>query len=775
VYGLVTAIASEIPELDPRNQIDLEQDGYIYASDGKTVLAVLRGRESRVVVESEEIAPAVKQAIVAVEDRRFWEHRGVDLRGIARAVVADIREKEFVQGGSTITQQFVKNTYTKHDRTISRKLKEAALAWQLEREWSKDRVLTAYLNTVYFGNGAYGVQMAARVYFGKKAADLTLAEAALLAGIPASPTGYDPATHRQAARARRTTVLRLMLEQGLITEADFRKADRARLPKPATIRLPGIRGPSQHFVEYVKQQLVSRYGSGKVFGGGLRVTTSIDLELQKRAREAVEEWLGDREGPSAALVAVDPRDGRVLAMYGGSSFRESQFNLAVQGERQSGSAFKPFVLATALSQGISPETTFESTPTTIDLGDRIWSVANYENSYLGTVDVETATTYSDNAVYAQLTTVVGPRNVRRVAHALGIESPLDDYLAIGLGAEEVNPLEMARAFATFANGGARVDGRILGNRPRAVISVRDGESVDNNTPVAKPILEPTHNAILTSMLENVVEEGTGVRAQLDDGRPVAGKTGTTENYGDAWFMGYTPQLAVAVWVGYPNRIVPMTTHFDGEPVAGGTYPALIWKTFVTNALRHMKEPPADFPPPQYQAAEPVRVAYRGGEWLRDNGQCRIVREILYVVGYAPEKQADCKPDEVDVPQVVGATLAEARAQLAAAPLSAEVITRPAKPGERLGVVVDQYPKAGAPLSSSDTVRLVLPKPTEGVVPRVVGLEVERAQAILARHGLEPVVVESVADTGATIVVAQKPRGGAAASSDLPVTLRVGRG
>jgi penicillin-binding protein 1A len=774
VYGLVTAIASEIPELDPRHQADLEQDGYIYASDGKTILAVLRGSESRIVLDSEEIAPVVKQAIVAVEDRRFWEHRGVDMRGIARAIVADIREKELVQGGSTITQQFVKNTYTKHDRTVSRKLKEAALAWQLERQWSKDRVLTAYLNTVYFGNGAYGVQMAARVYFGKNAKDLTLPEAALLAGIPASPTGYDPATHRAAARDRRTTVLRLMLEQGLITEAAFRKADRARLPKPETIRMPGVRRPGQHFVEYVKQQLVSRYGSGKVFGGGLRVTTSIDLELQKRAREAVEKWLGDQEGPSAALVAIDPRDGRVLAMYGGTKFRESQFNLAVQGERQSGSAFKPFVLAAALSLGISPETSFESKPTTINLGDRVWSVANYENSYLGEIDLQTATTFSDNAVYAQLTALVGPKNVRRVAHALGIESPLDDYLAIGLGVEEVNALEMARAFATFANGGARVDGRVLGDRPRAVMRVVDGESVDHNAPVVKPILEPAQNAILTSMLEDVVQEGTGVRAQLDDGRPVAGKTGTTENYGDAWFVGYTPQLAVAVWVGYPNKLVPMVTDFHGEPVAGGTYPALIWKTFVKNALRHMKEPPAAFPPPEYQAAAPVRVAYRGGEWLLDNGYCRTVREIVYVVGYAPEEEADCKPNEVDVPHVVGTTVAEARAQLAAMPLSAEVITRPAKPGERPDVVVDQYPKGGGTLSSWDTVRLVLPKPTEGVVPRVVGLEVERAEAVLTRRGLDA-VVDSVADAGASVVVAQTPRAGAAASPDVPVRLRVGRG
>ncbi len=772
VYGLVTAIASEIPELDPRNQASLEEDGYIYASDGKTVLAVLRGRESRIVVESGDIAPVVKQAIVAVEDRRFWAHRGVDLRGIGRAVWADIREKELVQGGSTITQQFVKNTYTKNDRTISRKLKEAALAWQLERRWSKDRILTAYLNTVYFGNGAYGVEVASRIYFRKNAADLTLAEAALLAGIPVNPTAYDPVTHRRAARARRATVLRLMLDQGLITQADFRKANRTRLPKLDEVRLPGARGPGRHFVEYVKQQLVSRYGSGKVFGGGLRVTTTIDLELQKQAREAVEKWLGDRGAPSAALVALDPHDGRVLAMYGGARFRESQFNLAVQGERQAGSAFKPFVLAAALGLGISPETTFDSEPTVVNLGNRYWTVANYENAYLGTVDVETATTYSDNAVYAQLTSVVGPKNVRRVAHALGIESPLQDYLAIGLGAEEVNPLEMARAFATLANGGARVDGRVLGNRPRAVLKVVDGSRVDANAPVERPILEPNHAATVTSMLENVVRQGTGRLAQLDDGRPVAGKTGTTENYGDAWFVGYTPQLAVAVWVGYPNKVVPMETHFDGEPVAGGTYPALIWKTFTEDALAHLKEPPMDFPPPTVQLAEPVRVAYRGGRWLRDNGNCRITREIMYVSGFAPEKQAECKPNEVEVPRVVGAPLEKARARLAAMPLAAEVLTRPAEPGERLGVVVDQYPKAGT-LSSWDTVRIVTPKATDGIVPRVVGLEVERARSILASRGLVP-VVETLAEDGASVVLAQDPRPGVAASPELVVKLRVGR-
>ncbi|HYM64467.1 MAG TPA: transglycosylase domain-containing protein, partial [Gaiellaceae bacterium] len=503
-YGLVTAIAGEIPKLDPANQAaNLTQDGYVYASDGKTILAVLRGEESRVIVTSDQIAPVAKQAIVAVEDRRYWEHRGVDVRGIARAVWSDLRHKEVVQGGSTITQQFVKNTVTENDRTISRKLKEAALAWQLERRWSKDRILTAYLNTIFFGNGAYGIQMAARVYFDKPARDLALAEAALLAGIPANPSAYDPVTNPATARARRDTVLGLMRTQGLVTRADYEQALEVPLPRPEDVRLPGAQRPAQYFAEYVKQQLIPYYGSGKVFGGGLRVQTSIDLELQNLARDAIGKWLPDPKGPAAALVAIDPRDGRVLAMVGGNSYRKSQFNLAVQGERQSGSSFKPFVLAAALAQGISPVTSFTSRPTLINLGDKLWSVHNYEGSYLGTIDLTKATVFSDNSVYAQLTAQVGPRNVARMAHALGINSRLNDYFGIGLGIEAVNPLEMARAFSTFANNGARVDGHLLGNVPRAVLWVGEDckgrtvqlsedqcKRISENTPTGKQVLDP---------------------------------------------------------------------------------------------------------------------------------------------------------------------------------------------------------------------------------------------------------------------------------------------
>jgi penicillin-binding protein 1A len=770
-YGLVSAIASDLGELEPGKGKRPQQLGYIYASDGKTVLAVLRGDETRVVVPSDRIAPVMKQAIVAVEDRRFWEHEGVDARGVLRAVWADVRNKEFVQGGSTITQQLVKNAYTQNERTISRKLKEAALAWQLEQRWSKDRILTAYLNTIYFGNGAYGIEMAARVYFHKHAGELELHEAALLAGLPASPGAYDPVTNARRALIRRQTVLRLMLEQELITRADFLAASNERLPRPKTIGLPNIGRRSSYFAEYVKQQLVPYYGSGKVFGGGLRITTSIDAKIQELARQAIDKTFTDPKGPAAALVAIDPRDGRVLAMVGGRNFHKSQFNLAVQGERQSGSAFKPFVLAAALAQGISPDTIFTSKPTLINLGDKLWSISNYEGSYLGPIDLREATTHSDNAVYAQLTAQVGPQNVRRTARALGITSPLDAYFAIGLGVEAVNPLEMARAFSTFANGGARVDGTVLGNRPRAVLSVRDGGVVDRNDPVARQILDSNDAALLTSMLQNVVEDGTGRRAALAD-RPVAGKTGTTENYGDAWFVGYTPQLAAAVWVGYPNKLRPMLTEFEGEPVAGGTFPAEIWKAFMTKALRSMNEPPAYFPLPEPRSAAPYQVVFRQNHWMLDNGNCRDVHQILYVTGFEPKERAPCKPNEVDVPRVVGAPLDQAEARLLSMPLTPEVIYRPAKPAERLGIVVDQIPRRGT-LSSWDTVRVVLARPTRGRIPDLIGLPLAKAQAKLARLELIP-VIEGVAGGDPGVVLAQFPGPRRAAAPGMQIRLVVGR-
>jgi penicillin-binding protein 1A len=771
--GLVTAIAGEIPSLDP-SRIHNQTDGFIYANNGR-VLSVLRGSQSRILLRSDQISPLMKQAIVAIEDKRFYEHRGVDVRGIMRALWADMRGGGAVQGGSTITQQFVKNTYTNNQRSIARKLREAALAWQLEQRWSKDRILTAYLNTIYFGNGAYGVEQAAQTYFhhGAGPGKLTLWEAALLAGIPEDPAAFDPATNQKAARARRNLVLKEMFDQGDISRAVYANATRRPMPSPQSIRLPGDQGPAQYFANYVKQQLVDRYGSGRVFGGGLKVYTTIDLKLQKMARNSIGHWLTSPTGPTAALVSIDPRDGRVLAMFGGNNFRKSQFNLAVQGERQAGSSFKPFVLATALKEGVAPSTTFVSKPVTINAGGRLWEVHNYEDEYLGSITIQQATAYSDNAVFAQLTKLVGPQNIANTAKSLGIKSRLQPYFSIGLGAQGVNPLEMARAFSAFANGGKRIDGRRFGNEPRVITKVANekGRPIDDNT--ARPVqtLSEENAALVTSLLQNVIKYGTGKAAALAGGRSAAGKTGTTENYGDAWFVGYTPQLVTAVWVGYPNDVRSMSYQFHGKPVAGGTFPALIWKSFMENALPYLHDAPESFAPASIPYASPKNVTYREGRLQLDNGYCRDTESIEYFGDSGPTHTANCLPNEVDVPNVVGEPVGKAKTVLAGQPLAATVVYRPAQPRQRVGVVVKQFPAGGRHLSSGDRVTIVLSKALAGVVPNVVGMTVDRAKARLKHLKLEVTISPGDAP-GSARIVAQSPRAGRASAPGMGLTLAV---
>jgi penicillin-binding protein 1A len=775
-FGLLQAVASEIPALDPERQPSFERNGYIYASDGKTVLAVLRGSESRVLVRYDEISPWMKHAVVAIEDRRFWDHNGIDLRGIARAALADVQQKQVVQGGSTIVQQFVKNAYLKDERSFARKVREAALAWQLSQHWSKPRILAAYLNTIYFANGAYGVQQAAKVYFGKDATGLTLPEAALLAGIPADPSSYDPVARPEAARARRTTVLQAMLEQGAITPSEFRAADRAPLPDPDEVRLPGTQGPAPYFTSYVKQQLIGskKFGPRKVFGGGFRIRTTIDLGLQEVARKSLWSILPDPAGPSAALVALDPATGNVLAMVGGRNYSQSQFNLAAQSRRQPGSAFKPFVLAAALEEGISPATHFVSKRVPIQLGDRVWMPSNYDHTYLGDISLVDATVHSDNTVYAQLTQLVGPRAVARTARRLGVASRLNAYFAIGLGAQAVNPLELARAYSAFANGGYRIDTTTFGNRPRVIDEVQkpSGDFVLRNDQVSRQVLEPRSAAWVNTILQEVLRSGTGTRAALT-GWPAAGKTGTTENYGDAWFVGYTPQLVTAVWVGYPTELRPMLTEFGGEPVAGSTLPALIWKRFMAGALRYLDKEPAGFasPPSEHQSAQ--WVVQRDGAIQRDNGVCDSRRSVVYFAGYGPTRTAGCKPNEVEVPRVIGQSLERARERLELTPLTAKLVYKPAASGQAVGVVLDQRPRRGR-LSSYDEVVLVLAKPEHGVVPELSGATLRKAREELRKVGLRAEVV-AFTDGPPGRVVSQTPRSGVAAAPGMAVRLVVARG
>jgi penicillin-binding protein 1A len=727
----------------------------------------------------------MKHAIVAVEDKRFYEHRGIDLRGMARALWTDIASHGTVQGGSTITQQFVKNAYLTSQKTIGRKLFEAALAWQLEQRWSKDRILTAYLNTVYFGNGAYGVEQASRIYFHHPAAQMRPSEAALLAGIPEDPSLWDPVAHPKAAKARRNLVLRQLYQQGYITLSQYGDGKDDPMPDPTKVSLPSTQGQAApYFANYVKDQLVKQYGPRRTLGGGLRVRTTLDVDLQKAAREAIASVLpgavrSPSQGPTAAMVVLDAQSGSVLAMVGGANYHRSQFNLATQGERQPGSSFKPFVLATALKEGIAPSSIFTSSKqVTINAGGRLWQVNNYEGEALGPIDLSKAIAYSDNSVFSQLTALVGPRQVRDTATELGIPN-LKGYFAIGLGAEPATPLQMARAYTSFANGGARIDGSIFGNVPRTVDCLTDarGVCVEPNRPVTgKQVLTNTQADTINQLLQGVVQYGTGKAAAIP-GWQIAGKTGTTENYGDAWFVGYTPpavgadgkthQLVTAVWVGYPNNLVPMLTEFHGQPVAGGTFPALIWKSFMTKAIavEHLTPQSFAYPPSQY--AGPVRVVNRGGLLMRDNGVCKNSYVVEFYGGTGPSRVATCKPNEVEIPDVVGYTIARAKTQLDRQPLTPMVIYRPAKPGERLGVVVGELPREGT-ASAYDKITIVLPKSLHGAVPKVVGLALGRAQAKLA--GLKLDVQVKGGSTGK--VAAQSLRPGTAAAPGLKLMLTV---
>ena len=575
--------------------------------------------------------------------------------------------------------------------------------------------------------------------------------------------------HPQAARARRLLVLEAMVDEGKITRQQLVDADREPLPLPEDVRLPGTEGPAQYFVNYVKQQLIDEYGAARVFGGGLEVHTTIDLELQQAARDAIRKTLTDPDGPSAALVALDPRnrggqgDGRRLQLP----------QEPVQPRRPERAPARLRLQAVRARDGAAPgdlarrpASTRSRRRSTSATGTG--SPKNYDDVYYGSIDLERATIESDNAVYAQLTQLVGSRKVAETAKAMGIQSRLQGFYSIGLGTESVNPLELARAYGVLANDGKRIDGAVLGNQPRVIETISDGDRELRNRPVGKPALTPADARTMNAILQKVVSQGTGVRAQLPD-RPVAGKTGTTENYGDAWFVGYTPQLVVAVWVGYPKTLQPMLTEFDGEAVTGGSFPAEIWKAFAATALAG--EEPAYFAAPPYRGGEPKLVVRRGDRLMLDNGICDVRKEVVYFTGRGPQSLANCRVNEVEVPNVVGQSLAAAESSLTAQPLTAEVVYKPAEPLQRAGVVVDQRPRRGF-AASFDKVILVVTKPLQGVIPNVVGKSLDEARVKLARLELKPDV--SYVEGTSEAVVAQKPKPGLAAAPGVRVELVVAR-
>jgi penicillin-binding protein 1A len=618
VFGMFVAVASDLPSLTRFSQFKNAQSSEMLDDLGHPIGVI--SEQNRVIVTPAQIPPIVKDAVISIEDKRFRTNSGVDIRGIARAFVQDVLHKGTVQGASTIEQQFIKNALAAQShRTILEKLRETALAYQLSHKWSKEKIIAAYLNTIYFGNGAYGIESAAQTYFGSQpkhlgcgtpahelcVQELEPAEAALLAGIIQSPTDYNPAVSPLEAKTRRDVVLAQMFQQGYISRGVYEESVKQALPTAKEIQTPQqplVEGVDVgYFTSWVQQQVIERYGAARVYNGGLRIKTTLDLGMQRAAEQAVSGYLPGPEGPTAALVAIENSTGEVRAMVGGRDYDQTPFNLATEGERQPGSSFKAFDLAAALEDGISPGSEWPSREKTFFVhgsdGTEKFVVHNDEGAYTGENSLTNATAYSDNSIYAEVGLKVGTHRIADLAHRMGITTPLSTNAAMTIGGLHVGvtPLDMAHAYETLAHGGDRVSGSLVSDwQPVGIQEVSaggnllsDGHHSDRNAVALKRVLPPEVASTETSVLETVLQYGTAKAAAI--GQFAAGKTGTTSNYGDAWFVGWDSKYTVAVWVGYPNSLVPMTTDFDGSPVLGGTFPALIWHDFMLSAIQVEKQ------------------------------------------------------------------------------------------------------------------------------------------------------------------------------------------
>ena len=589
--------------------------------------------ERRIFVPLAQIPKDLRDAVIATEDTRFYSHFGVDPIGIARAVYQNFRRGRIVEGGSTITQQLAKVLFLTPDKSLERKLKEAVLALELERRYTKDRIFEIYLNQIYFGQGAFGVEAAARTYFGKGVTELSLAECALLAGLPKAPATYSPFEHPEAAKRRRSTVLTRMVETGTLTPERAKPVAQTGLDllPPEKRRTTG-----QYYLEYVQQQLEAQYGADIVFKGGLQVYTTLSPTMQVKAERDLREGLralesrrvgpgkdaksktaAQLERPEGALLAIDPQTGYIKAMVGGYDFFKSEFNRAVQARRQPGSAFKPFVYVAALESGMTPASVVDDSPVEYPVGrnNKPWKPDNYDRKFRGPITFQQALEESINVAAVKVLERTGIRRTVEVARRLGLESPLNENLSMALGTSDLTLLELTSAYGTFANQGTWM-------RPTAIRYVLDSQRklLEENTPQGKPALSPELAFIMTQMLKGTIERGTGVAAK-SLGRPAAAKTGTTNDYSNAWFVGYTPQLVTGVWVGYD---LPRSL---GKDETGSRVAVPIWTAFMHEALAGM--PAEDFAQPE----KVVRVAVD----LSQAGDCSRPVLMAFLIGTEPAK------------------------------------------------------------------------------------------------------------------------------------------
>ena len=577
--------------------------------------------ERRIFVPLAHIPQSLRDAVIATEDKRFYYHWGIDPIGIARAFAQNYRRGRIVEGGSTITQQLTKVLFLTPDKSLERKMKEAVLALELERRYSKDRILEMYLNQVYFGHGAYGVEAAARTYFGKSVSELSVRESALLAGLPRAPTTYSPFDHADTARRRREVVLRRMVDFGALKDADAKRLARSDL---GLIPPERRRTTGQYFLDFVQQGLEAKYGSDMVFKGGLNVYTTLNPTMQLAAEQALRDGLKALEGrtakgkpgehPEGAIVTVEPQTGYVRAMVGGYDFFRSEFNRAVQARRQPGSAFKPFIYIAALESGFTAATRVEDAPISYPIANgQVWKPENYDRKFRGPTTLQQAIEESVNVVTVKVQERVGLNHTIQVARRFGISSPLDVNLSLALGTSDLTLIELTSAYGALANQGQWLP-------PTTVRYVTDaqGKLLEESMPEPREAVAPETAYVITHMLRGVVERGTGQAAKAL-GRPIAAKTGTTNDYSNAWFIGYTPRLATGVWVGYDR---PRSL---GKDETGSRVAVPIWVTFMGKVLGD--SPKEDFPMPDKVVVVPVD--------LDPSNECVRVVPMAFVKGTEP--------------------------------------------------------------------------------------------------------------------------------------------
>jgi 1A family penicillin-binding protein len=662
---LASACSVPRPHLLPRKLTlaPLPETSIIYDTTGRFITALHAG-EDRTLIGIEQIPGIARDAVIAAEDERFYHHHGVDAKAVARAAVRNVATGHVVEGASTITEQLVKNTIGTDDRTLTRKIREAEMAYELEDRYSKDQILEMYLNTVYFGQGAHGIQSAAKTYFSISASKLTLEQSALLAALIRSPSSSDPVYHPDVALHRRNLVLRRMRDLHMIETATYARTSSKDLGLDLYQASP--RYPAPYFVDYVKRWFLSdpQFGAtpqqryDRLFKGGLRIYTTVDLRLQRYAEQAVRSILAYKKDPYGAMTVIDPRTGAIKAMVGGRDFfskkdRFAQLNLATGGAtgRSAGSSFKTFALVAALSKGISPRQIYQAPPH-IDIRlprgyqPPVWPVDNYDGEGHGSMTLEQATINSVNTVYAQLIMQIGPQGVADMAHQMGITRKLRAVPSAVLGTNEVDTLQMASAYGSLATIGQWT-------HPIAVTKITDsrGQLIYQAEPALDQVLNPGVAWTTDQILQKVVLTGTGTQANI--GRPAAGKTGTGQQWTDAWFVGFIPQLVGAVWVGFPQGRVSMVYPKVRIPhVLGGTWPAEIWHAFMTNATRGM--PIERFEKPSFgyvSVAVDVRRGCLPNHWTLPEDVVRIT----YIAGTQPNRQCTEPggPQLVRIPSVVG--------------------------------------------------------------------------------------------------------------------------